>query len=172
MSAHPYSYSSSLDALDCVAPNCVVVLSNVTSAIFAGMSGSVIISVAALTSNGLGEAAISYFRMPGALDVSTQQSITDPTGGFGASGLIAIGVIIIVIVVGVLLFIGLHGNQQGSLNSDLEFELNQMKLGIEELTGKVSMKTWREMEREDGGGLWVCVYLCLVLTFICFVLYC
>ena len=115
--------------------------------------GHWMISVAAVSANGVvGDADVLYVHIPNALTIGRSSGSADEDSGFGTSGLIAMAIVIIVIFIGSIFFLALRSNQQSSLNSDLEFELNQMKLGIEELTDQVKKLFSEEFAKTIGNA--------------------
>jgi len=112
------------------------------------------ISVAAVSATGVvGDADVLYAHVPSTLAIDRSSDSADEDSGFGTSGLIAMAIVIIVIFIGSIFFMALRSNQQASINSDLKFELNQMKLGIEELTDQVKKLFSEEFAKTIGDAI-------------------
>ena len=102
------------------------------------------ISVSAITNGGEGPACapITAYTSPAAVS-SSSSSLSGTT-----LGLIAAGVVIIIIIL--VVFFIIRGRRQSHYNQDLEFQLQSMKLGVEELTSRVKDMFSREFARTIG----------------------
>ena len=136
----------------CDAPSCLTEsITSLETSLDLPVPGHWMISVAAVSATGVvGDADVLYAHVPSALAIDRSSDSADEDSGFGTTGLIAMAIVIIVIFIGSIFFMALRSNQQASLNSDLEFELNQMKLGIEELTDQVKKLFSEEFAKTIG----------------------